>query len=632
MIDNTNSEHSLRDDIRITQDILRLIHQLAPKALAVFFGQSLVEAVLPFISIVFSAPILNELLTTRKPEKLLMLISLALVLTLVFSFIRKFLNQAAKYQGQLIEVRLMQAMALKTTTMDFVHAENPKTHELRTLAYESRDINGGVSAHIRMLGTMLQDVISILFSFGLCGQLLLLQAQSDYTGILGFVAGPSGSIVLVTVMALAIVCNIVVNTKSGKMVYEVLKFNAPINRHFMSLFEVFGDYRFGKDIRLYNMAPMFIQELWTFVEDLSSVFLTYVRQSSIYQALSLSVSALATGCIYVFVSLKALAGVISIGNIPLYIGAINQFNNALASFATRLVHIRVACIGSEYYLGYLNLENTKETGYLPIPERPDGRYEIEFRNVSFSYPSSDTMMLKNISMKLNIGERLAVVGMNGAGKTTFIKLLCRLYDPTEGTILLNGVDIREIDHQAYFKLFSVVFQDFHLFAFPIGHNVAASEAPDEERVWQHLAEVGVEERVKNMPQGIDTYLYKHYASDGMEISGGEAQKMAIARALYKNAPFVILDEPTAALDPISEFDIYTAFDSLVGEKTAVYISHRLSSCRFCHDIAVFDDGRLVQRGNHDQLLQEEGGLYASLWEAQAQYYASEEEPEPASQN
>ena len=627
MIDPMNSEHSLREDIKITWELLHVIHRLAPNAVAIFFSQSLVEAILPFISIVFSAPILNELLTTRNPENLFMLISAALLLTLVLSLVRKFLNQAAKYQGQLIEVRIMQAMALKTATMDFVHAENPKTHELRTLAYESRDITGGISAHIRILGTLLQDVISIIFSFGLCGQLLLLQAQGDYTGILGFVAGPSGSLTLIAIMAVAILCNIFVNTKSGKMVYEVMKFNAPVNRHFMSLFEVFGDYRFGKDIRLYHMAPMFIQELWTFVEDLSSVFLTYVRKSSVYQALSLSVSALATGCIYVFVSLKALAGVIVVGNIPLYIGAINQFNNALASFATRMVHVRVSCLGAEYFLNYLNLGTTKDTGHQTIPERPDGRYEIEFRNVSFSYPGSDVMMLKNISMKLSIGERLAVVGMNGAGKTTFIKLLCRLYDPTEGTILLNGVDIREIDYQAYYELFSVVFQDFHLFAFPIGHNVAASATPDENRVWQHLSEIGVEERIKNMPQGLDTYLYKDFATTGVEVSGGEAQKIAIARALYKNAPFVILDEPTAALDPISEFDIYTAFDSLVGDKTSVYISHRLSSCRFCHDIAVFDDGRLVQRGNHDQLLQEHNGLYASLWEAQAQYYASEEAKE-----
>ena len=214
--------------------------------------------------------------------------------------------------------------------------------------------------------------------------------------------------------------------------------------------------------------------------------------------------------------------------------------------------------------------------------------------------------------------------MNGSGKTTLIKIITRFYDPTEGEITLNGIDIRKFDYQEYLDLFSVVFQDFKLFSFTIAENVAASTTYDEKKVEEALKLVGFEERLRNMPDGICTYIYKDFAESGVEISGGEAQKIAMARALYKGAPFVILDEPTAALDPISEFDIYTRFDSIVQGRTAIYISHRLSSCRFCDDIVVFHEGRVVQRGNHDELIKDTEGKYYELWSAQAQYYREQE--------
>ncbi|MDD6795823.1 MAG: ABC transporter ATP-binding protein, partial [Clostridiaceae bacterium] len=205
-------------------------------------------------------------------------------------------------------------------------------------------------------------------------------------------------------------------------------------------------------------------------------------------------------------------------------------------------------------------------------------------------------------------------------KTTFIKLLCRLYDPTEGEILLNGINIKKYNYKEYLSLFSVVFQDFKLFSFSLSQNVASSVDYDEELVIDSLNKSGFSEKLEKLDKGIDTPLYKDFDEEGVEISGGEAQKIAIARALYRNAPFVILDEPTAALDPISEFEIYSRFKDLVGDKTAVYISHRLSSCRFCDDIAVFEDGRIIQRGNHDELLKNKDGKYYELWNAQAQYY------------
>ena len=221
--------------------------------------------------------------------------------------------------------------------------------------------------------------------------------------------------------------------------------------------------------------------------------------------------------------------------------------------------------------------------------------------------------------KLVIGEKMAIVGKNGSGKTTFVKLLCRLYDVTEGCIKVNGIDIRKYDYKDYCALFSVVFQDFQMFAFPVGENVAAGSEVDEALVIDAMNKAGLGERLSTLSQGLSTCIGKDYDEGGVSFSGGEKQKLAIARAVYKDAPFVIMDEPTAALDPEAEAEVFEGFDKMVGNKTAIYISHRLASCKFCEDILVFEEGKVVQHGSHDELVWQDG-LYRQLWNAQAQYY------------
>ena len=272
----------------------------------------------------------------------------------------------------------------------------------------------------------------------------------------------------------------------------------------------------------------------------------------------------------------------------------------------------------EGFLDFLDTKSIHEKGSIPVEKREDGEYELAFENVSFHYPGKEELVLKEVNCRLRIRGKLAVVGRNGAGKTTFIKLLCRLYEPTQGRITLNGVDIRKYDEEEYRRLFGVVFQDFRLFAFPVWENITAGFARSDERIWEALRQADAGELAKRLPQGLDTFLYKN-VEDGVEISGGEAQKLALARALYKDAPVVILDEPTAALDPKAEAEIYAHFNKMVEGRTSIYISHRMSSCRFCDDIIVFEDGRIVERGSHETLFAA-GGSYARMWNAQARYY------------
>ena len=325
------------------------------------------------------------------------------------------------------------------------------------------------------------------------------------------------------------------------------------------------------------------------------------------------------GAAYLVVGLLALAGFVTVGNVLRYAGCIRNLFGELDGLAKSIPDLFLNIRKHMSTMELLELENEMYKGSLPVEKRRDGEYRIEFRNVSFRYPGSETYALKNFSMKLQVGEKLAIVGMNGSGKTTMIKLLCRLYDPDEGEILLNGVDIRKFRQEEYLKLFSVVFQDFKLFSLPLGENVATSCEYDDAKVTECLEKADFGEKLSQMKDGAGAYLYKDY-EDGIEVSGGEAQKIAIARAVCKDAPFVLLDEPTAALDPLSEYEIYTGFDRIVGSKTAIYISHRLSSCRFCERIAVFHQGQMVQTGSHEELLQDKNGKYWELWSAQAQYY------------
>lgn len=376
----------------------------------------------------------------------------------------------------------------------------------------------------------------------------------------------------------------------------------------------------GKVIRMFHQQPLLANRL---TEVFGRIYKGFEHISEIrYQGAKWSalLEVVIIAFIYFMVGCLVAKGAISVGAICTYTVVLHNFMNLLREGTKGIAELKMNTRYVKMYFDFLDIPNKKYEGTLPVEKRTDDKFTIEFRHVSFRYPGSEVDVLRDFSIKFHIGERLAVVGKNGSGKTTFIKLLCRLYDPTKGEILLNGIDIRKYDYKEYMSLFSVVFQDFKIPAFTLGQNVSAAIEYDEEKVKEALERAGLSELVEHLPNGLDTCLYKDFDAEGVDISGGEAQKVAIARALYHDTPFVILDEPTAALDPLAEYEIYSKFNELIGTKTAVYISHRLSSCQFCNDILVIDEGKAVQRGNHDTLIKDMDGLYYTLWNAQAQYY------------
>lgn len=338
-----------------------------------------------------------------------------------------------------------------------------------------------------------------------------------------------------------------------------------------------------------------------------------------YKILSEFFSKLQVLLIYLVVVSKSLLGAISIGMLSQYLGSLINFTSNLSKFLEGVALYKGNTPYAELTMDYLHKQSEFYNGSLTTEKRSDKKYGVEFKNVSFKYPGTDNWVLKNINLKFDLGKKLAIVGQNGCGKTTFVKLLIRFYDVTEGEILLNGINIKKYRYDEYLKIFSVVFQDFNLFAYPLAQNIASVMDYDEEKVIQSLKDVGMYDDVQKWDQGIKTYLYKDIDENGISVSKGQEQKIAIARALYQDSPFLILDEPTASLDPISEAEIYEKLGEIIKDRTAIFISHRLSSCKFSDKIIVFDKGEIAETGDHDSLISK-NGMYKKLWDAQAEFY------------
>ena len=371
-----------------------------------------------------------------------------------------------------------------------------------------------------------------------------------------------------------------------------------------------------KDIFMYRAKKMIQKTIDTEREGVRKNVFTIARINSagglgtgMIQGILLCVS-------YYCVLALAIAGTITVGMVLRYAQAIFQACMSVSASIRLAGEFRTDVGRIASTLEYLNLEAEKTKGD-SFTEMTKG--VIEFRNVSFRYPGTKELVLDHVSLKIEPSEKIAVVGKNGSGKTTLVKLLCRLYEPEEGEILWNGKNIREYDLREWQKIFAIVFQDYSLLSLTLGQNVAASEQYEAERAKKVLQLAGFGERLNKLKKGLETVVYPEYEQDGVSFSGGEEQKIAIARAIYKGGQICILDEPTAALDPVSESRVYESFDEIVKGKTAVYISHRLSSCKFSDRIFVLDNGKIAESGTHEALLSQ-NGLYAQLWQAQAQYY------------
>lgn len=599
--------------------VLKLAHQVDSAMIPTAILDVALQLSSIYAGLFLSGALIDALLEGRFE---LAAVCAAAVVLLNFStgVVNRFLMRIFARQKVKCNYALYTMLREKALALDYETMEDPEMVDRILLSEKTSAMYGELGEIVGYYQEILKSLLTIAASVGMIF-VLCMQKPAAVGGILAFIASP-GCILLI--FAALFVGNCVFAGKISAYFSEIQKnlFENHVgveNRLGYLMNQIFLNYSVGKVIRIFDMKEMLLKNAFAEVKKARNYYEKCVdaemRQEQSYMFANGFFSVFS----YLMVALKVVTGAVSVGSFTRYVGALNQFGSAYTALVERNGKICNCSTYMQKFLDFLDQESLHAKGTIPVEKRIDGEYEIAFEDVSFHYPGNVEMVLKHVNCKLDMKQKMAVVGKNGAGKTTFIKLLCRLYEPTEGRITLNGVDIRKYDEEQYRDLLSVVFQDFKLFAFPVWENIAAGYERDEGKLWEALRQAGADELVKNMPDGLDTYLYQ-YMEDGVEISGGEAQKLALARALYKDAAMVILDEPTAALDPLAEAEIYARFDEMVKDKTSIYISHRMSSCRFCDDIIVFDGGRIVERGSHEKLL-EAGGQYAEMWKAQAKYYA-----------
>ena len=382
------------------------------------------------------------------------------------------------------------------------------------------------------------------------------------------------------------------------------------------------DFSYAKDIRLFGMKK-FLAKKQKDVYDEELRHWIKSRQYWIYNSIfSHGISLVRQLIITGWLVYSVIAKDLSIGNFTLYLASAGAFSNAINEVLSALSALRERSAHTDDYRSFMDIPGDSGKDTIPVPKAD--KYVFTFENVSFKYKGQEKYALKNLNITIAAGEKLAVVGLNGAGKSTFIKLLLRLYDVTEGRILMNGTDIRRFDRAEYYRLFSPAFQDVTVFAFPMAENVSMSppDETDKNKAEKCVREAGLGDKMDKLEKGIDTELLKVLYDDGVDLSGGEKQKLALARALYKGSDVIVLDEPTAALDALAEYRLYKNFNGLVGNRTAVYISHRLSSTRFCDRVAMFKDGEMTETGTHEELMAKNGD-YAEMFRVQAQYYVED---------
>ena len=598
--------------------ILGAVNRENKRTVPLVLAGTMLEAAAPFVSIIFGARILDMLIKNASRSEIMSMVYLMIGLSTAAALISRWFARLYRISALEMEGDNKASLAVKCLTMDYRQAETQEIMDKKRRADTGSSSSGGMFSFCYTAARLCSGIFSLVYALATIAFLFVPARVEEPSLWVRCLNSPLAALLLLAVTIGATLLGFPLLRKANEIDYEIFQINAESNRKFFVYLDL-SDYRMGKEVRTYGFADMLERRAKGYVNEVWKRSKKAQKKRELLKALAASTGILGLLSAYAFVGLKAMAGLATVGEVTMYVGAVTSLAAALRLIVEMFGTLDLQRKYLKEYEEFMAIPSERYDGTLPVEKRTDCDYEIEFRDVSFCYPNQTENSLSHVSFRLKTGMKLAVVGPNGAGKTTFIKLLCRLYDPTEGEILLNGIDIRKYDYKEYLSLLAVVFQDFRLFSMEIGQNVAAGVEYNAGKVWECLIKAGLEERVLQMEKGLKTGIYQK-EENGVEISGGEAQKLAIARALYKEAPIVIMDEPTSALDPFSEYEIYRRFDQLVENKTSIYISHRMSSCRFCDEILVFSQGSIVQYGGHAALMAQQDGLYRKMWDAQAQYY------------
>lgn len=580
--------------------IARIIHEVKaakPQVFIYFILYTLVGGTIPILAVYIPKIVITDLSNPLLQYSDLILKIGVIVLIVAFGgMLVEYARSVAHGHLIMVRINLLSNIFSKINTLDYKYMEDSKFLDANENAI--RAVGGssdGFESIMVKLFVLFSNFVSIIFY-----TIIILQLDA-----LVFL----GVIVSVTV---GLLTSIIVK----KFQYKHKELLTHATRKLDYFTNMTHDFTYGKDIRLYQFQDRINEGYQGEIKSYLSVFKKIKNKELGLAVLDLLFVLVSDALLYYVLITRVLNGM-SIADFTLYLGASLALTTLLKITSDDFAYI----VGEGQYVNdyyqFMATEFNEHRGTLPGLHSPT--FSIEFQDVSFKYPGAEKDVISHLNLTIHSGEKIAFVGVNGAGKTTLVKLMTRLFTPTEGKILINGVDINEFDQQEYFGMFSVVFQDINILAFTIRENITLQHSNDEERIWDCLERVGLKEKVLALPRGLDTMMLKVIDENGAIFSGGEQQKLLIARALYKNGRAIILDEPTASLDALAERDIYENFNDLVSEKTAIYISHRLASTKFCDHIALFSNGQLIEYGTHDELMQLKKEYY-HMFAVQGKYY------------
>lgn len=579
--------------------LLRNVNRQNKNIYLYFAIYTITATVYPFFSVVLPKLLIGELSLgdAASMKSIIGIIGGYLLLTGVFGFIRTYIKDFSYPQITRLRIDYIRDMFDKIVSLDYKHMEDAKFFEKNGRAMEATSSNNnGVEGVYHKLFETPAMLITIL-------------AFIIFVGML--------NIWILVGLILNIAVTIWINKGVHRYQYGIRDKLSHGERRKRYYYKTTHDFGYGKDIRIYNFKDRILNNYSKEIDGYIDIHKQIKNKEYALGFLGLITLLISDIITYGILVYKGINGM-SIADFSMYLAAIVSLSLFMKTLAENISYI----INEGQYVHDFYEFMDKDLGEIGGDRVAvkDGTLEIEFRDVSFKYPDTDKYIFKNLNFTINKGERLAIVGINGAGKSTLVKLMTGLFDVTEGEILINQIPIKEFKKKELFSMFSVVFQDVNVLAFNIRENVACtSEKIDENRVMSALDKVGLGHKVRDFPNGLDQMMLKIIEQDGTEFSGGENQKLAIARALYKDGNMVIMDEPTAALDALAEAEIYENFSELIKGKTAVYISHRLASTKFCDKIALFDNDGLREYGSHEELMEKRGSYY-DMFVIQGKYY------------
>ena len=610
---------TIKEDVRLIHRGVKEFHALLPGQMGMVFWKCILTAGIPYIGVILMTGVVNELTGGQDKKRLLIYVSVALGATFLCYICKIFLETkiSVGYSRLFSSHELL--LTQKAYAMPYEDLEKSSVRELRDKVSGTIDLSGGGMASLYWdMEVVFTNLCSAGIALVLCVSMLVQLCR-------GNAEGPELAVSILGLVVLVIFSAYISCKMTGKRFdvnFEVFEEGAKYIRvgDFYTR-EYLSTDAGALDSRMFAQEEMVLKESQQHCyEHFAAGKEKELNAVNRYDGVKLICAAVCGGCVYGLIGWHTLQGTMGIGQVLMQYAAVTGLILALSELAQIWTDLRNNNEHLINFFTFMDLPEEEDEAYTASEEKNYAVKSIRFEGVSFAYPGTERKVLQDISLEIMVGESLAMVGRNGSGKSTLIKLLCGFYEPTEGRILLNDKDIREYPADEYRKYLSTVFQDFAVFAFTLGENVTATGEYSKERVEQALAQAGLAEKYKKLPKGLQQCITNAFEEDGVNLSGGEAQKLAIARALYKDAPIMVLDEPTAALDPYAEAEIYQQFQKLSEGKTLISISHRLSSCRMCDRILVLEDGKMVQTGSHEELLQDKQGPYHEMWEKQAQYY------------